>query len=281
MKGIYQIKNNINNKIYIGSSKDITKRWNNHINNLNNTTHHSYKLQNDWIKYSINDFSFSILENIYDEKQILEREQFYIDQYDIEELYNVINYTKYDNNISVPDSFIDTLKFIDSLDNKIINKLKNNIIIVEKTGKLKTIGENEFDLSKTWFSKNNKQIKQLKLNMFNCLSNQLKAKSNEIAWTTFTQYFHQLKYKGFIKSFIPLNGELIKETNKRNYLCFAANCYPNSFIKNKSELKVNDNEYALSILLNWILNVSDIDKPIYTYLPSQRMESILNKWISN
>jgi group I intron endonuclease len=279
MLGIYQIKNNINNKIYIGSSKDITKRWNNHITNLNNNTHHSYKLQNDWIKYNIKDFSFSILEIIYDDKKLLVREQFYIDQYDIEKLYNVMSYTKY-NNISVPDSFVDTLNFMDSLDHEIINKLKSNIIIVEKNGKLKNIGENEFDLSKTWFSKHAKQIKQLKLNMFNCLNNQLKAKSNEIAWTTFTQYFHQLKYKGFIKSFIPLNGELIKETNKRNYLCFAANCYPNSFVKNKSELKVNDNEYALSILLNWILNVSDIDKQIYIYLPSQRMEDILRKWIN-
>ena len=34
VSGIYQIKNLINNKSYIGSSVDIQKRWNDHINKL-------------------------------------------------------------------------------------------------------------------------------------------------------------------------------------------------------------------------------------------------------
>jgi group I intron endonuclease len=279
IKGIYQIKNNINNKLYIGSSKDILKRWNNHIVNLNNRTHHSYKLQSDWIKYNITDFSFSILEVVYDDSKLLEKEQFYLDQYDIEDNYNVSAYTKYDNNISVPESFINTVQYMSNLEPDTINKLKENIIICVKSGKLKEIGKNEFDLSKTWFSKNAKNIKQLKLNMFNYLSNICGAKSNDIGWTTFTQYFHQLKYKGFIKSFIPLNGEIKEDTNKRNYLCFAANCYPNSFIKRKSDLDVNNDMYSLSILINWIISVSDINKPIHIYIPSQRMEGILSNWI--
>ena len=33
MIGIYKITNKINNKIYIGQSKDIERRWKKHINN--------------------------------------------------------------------------------------------------------------------------------------------------------------------------------------------------------------------------------------------------------
>lgn len=277
LKGIYQIKNTINEKIYIGSSKNIPKRWNEHITNLNNQTHHSYKLQNDWLKYEIKNFSFTIIEIVNDDKKLLEREQFYIDQFEMEDLYNVMSDTKYNNKISVPDTFINTINYLDTLLPGTIKNLKMNLNIFDKTGKLKNMGNNKNDLSKTWFNKNQTKFRQLSLGIYNCFNNFYHAKSNEIAWTTFTQYYYQLKFNGFVKSFVPLNGELTNTINKRNYLCFAANCFPNSFIKRKAEIEVNNDEYALSILINWIINVSDIRKPIYIYLPSQRMENILRK----
>jgi group I intron endonuclease len=56
--GIYQIKNIINNKIYIGKSIDIEERWNNHKYGNNIVIHKSIK------KYGIKNFEFSILETI-------------------------------------------------------------------------------------------------------------------------------------------------------------------------------------------------------------------------
>ena len=70
--GIYQIKNLINNKIYIGSScslkKGIKNRWYWHINKLNSNSHYSSHLQNSWNKYKSSNFEFSVLEIINIEK---------------------------------------------------------------------------------------------------------------------------------------------------------------------------------------------------------------------
>lgn len=70
--GVYQIKNLINNKIYIGSSCSLTKgiknRWYWHISHLNSNSHYSSHLQNAWNKYKSNNFEFSILEIINIEK---------------------------------------------------------------------------------------------------------------------------------------------------------------------------------------------------------------------
>ena len=56
--GIYQIKNIINGKIYIGKSIDIEERWNNHKYGNNIVIHKSIK------KYGLNNFEFTVLETI-------------------------------------------------------------------------------------------------------------------------------------------------------------------------------------------------------------------------
>lgn len=56
--GIYQIKNKINNKIYIGKSIDIEKRWYAHKYSNKIVIHKSIK------KYGIEKFEFTILETI-------------------------------------------------------------------------------------------------------------------------------------------------------------------------------------------------------------------------
>jgi group I intron endonuclease len=77
--GIYQIKCNITNKIYIGHSIDIERRWNQHKYGKGNLL-----LRNAIKKYGIDNFEFTILEEIdlnsNNIKQILfEREQYWFD----------------------------------------------------------------------------------------------------------------------------------------------------------------------------------------------------------
>lgn len=77
--GIYQIKCNITNKIYIGHSIDIERRWNQHKYGKGNLL-----LRNAIKKYGIENFEFTILEEIDlnsdNIKQILfEREQYWFD----------------------------------------------------------------------------------------------------------------------------------------------------------------------------------------------------------
>lgn len=60
--GIYKIENKVNGKVYIGQSKHIQKRWNEHKMHLRNNKHYNQYLQHAWNKYGEENFEFSILE---------------------------------------------------------------------------------------------------------------------------------------------------------------------------------------------------------------------------
>ena len=60
MIGIYKIRNTINNKYYIGSSKNIKKRFNKHKYQLKKGTHHCIYLQRAYKKYGSSVFDFEI-----------------------------------------------------------------------------------------------------------------------------------------------------------------------------------------------------------------------------
>lgn len=76
--GVYQIKNIINNKIYIGSTKNLTKRKILHFYQLNNNKHHNQYLQNSFNKYGKDSFIFEIIEYC-SKKDLFKKEQYYID----------------------------------------------------------------------------------------------------------------------------------------------------------------------------------------------------------
>lgn len=74
--GIYKITNLINNKKYIGSSKNIGNRWHSHRNSclwekLN------FGLYKDFINYGLDKFRFDVIE-ICNERELLDREQYWI-----------------------------------------------------------------------------------------------------------------------------------------------------------------------------------------------------------
>lgn len=84
MIGIYIIKCLQENKVYIGSSKDISRRWINHKTALNNERHGNCELQLAWDAYGDESFIFDILEETED---IVIREQYWLDTYK-DSLYN-------------------------------------------------------------------------------------------------------------------------------------------------------------------------------------------------
>jgi hypothetical protein len=60
--GVYSILNKQNNKIYIGSSKNIRKRWKCHRNMLRNNKHNNEHLQFAYNKYGADSFEWNVLE---------------------------------------------------------------------------------------------------------------------------------------------------------------------------------------------------------------------------
>lgn len=76
--GIYEIRNIKDSKVYIGSSKNIDKRWSQHRNMLNNNKHHSRYLQNAWNAYGENIFRFSVLELVDSKDDLFKREQMWM-----------------------------------------------------------------------------------------------------------------------------------------------------------------------------------------------------------
>jgi group I intron endonuclease len=78
ISGIYEIRNIISNKKYIGGSIDIYTRWSSHKSYLFSNTHVNKYLQNAWNKYGEDAFGFRILEHS-SKNKVTEREQWYLD----------------------------------------------------------------------------------------------------------------------------------------------------------------------------------------------------------
>lgn len=100
--GVYSITNLKTNKLYIGESLDIDKRWINHKNDLLNNQHANYYLQQDFNKFGKSFFKFEVLQEVerdsvtITQSKLLMLENAYIEKYKKEnyELYNIENTLK-------------------------------------------------------------------------------------------------------------------------------------------------------------------------------------------
>ena len=80
ISGIYEIKNTINNKVYIGLSSNIRNRFNYHRYALRNSVHTNRFLQGDWDIYGEKNFMFNIIEQC-SEDYLSEKEVKFIAMY--------------------------------------------------------------------------------------------------------------------------------------------------------------------------------------------------------
>lgn len=75
--GIYAICQRASGQVYVGSSKDIDKRWASHVRMLRRGNHHNAHLQHAWKKHGAQAFTFEVLELCpYD--ALMEREGFHM-----------------------------------------------------------------------------------------------------------------------------------------------------------------------------------------------------------
>lgn len=76
--GVYKIANKLNNRFYIGSSKDIIQRIKDHCSKLASGKHCNSGLQRDCDHFGLAAFQFDVLE-LCDQSQLEVREQEYLD----------------------------------------------------------------------------------------------------------------------------------------------------------------------------------------------------------
>lgn len=77
--GIYQLRNIVTQDIYIGGSIDVGGRKRQHFSYLNLAMHPNKRLQDSFNKYGKHNFVFEILELIVYKRNVIKREQFYLD----------------------------------------------------------------------------------------------------------------------------------------------------------------------------------------------------------
>lgn len=81
MRGIYQIINLYDNKIYIGKSENLERRIKSHILLLKRNKHCNYHLQNAYNKYGEKFFQFDIIYEAKDDEDLNVLETYYIKHY--------------------------------------------------------------------------------------------------------------------------------------------------------------------------------------------------------
>lgn len=112
MSGIYKITNKINGKVYIGrTNRSFEIRWAEHIKQLNNNNHVNTGLQKDWNTHKVDNFEFSVLENVAHLNETPLKEYLHISKCSKDNCYNKI-YRKAHNNLKAIDLLLkdDTLK---------------------------------------------------------------------------------------------------------------------------------------------------------------------------
>lgn len=78
---VYCIKCNVNNRVYIGQTRNISRRINTHKSMLIKGKHTNKNIQKDFNKYGINNFKFYIIEDNIPSDILIERETYWIKYY--------------------------------------------------------------------------------------------------------------------------------------------------------------------------------------------------------
>jgi group I intron endonuclease len=131
LSGVYMIKNLLNNKIYVGSTKmTFKRRYSEHFRKLSSGNHHNMYLSNSVKKYGIENFEFSIIE-IIDKSSltyIRERESFFIKHFNtIKCGYNISDVTSSPpSNKEIKEKISNTLKEKYKTDNSFKERLLKN-----------------------------------------------------------------------------------------------------------------------------------------------------------
>lgn len=165
-----------------------------------------------------------------------------------------------------------------------VHKLKDMLHIVDSE-KMNRLGDPYYALSVSWFERGGEDVEQLKKNIGNCYNNIWRnIPADRRLWGAFNGAYNVMKGKGYTKSFLTFNAKATNEYRNRDCLVYIANVFMNVSEKNFYKahgIEVNEDEYALSIMIQWLWRSAIRDgAEIYIYIPSRRMRDLLLDWVN-
>lgn len=148
-----------------------------------------------------------------------------------------------------------------------------------------SIGDDYYAMSMNWFATKPESVDALRKKLggyFNYVNRNTPNSAG--LWGTYTDGFQKIKGAGYTKIFLPFNARATNEYRDRVLLAYPCNVFMNVRIVSiyeKMGIKVDQERYALSVMLQWIWRSAIRDgKSVKLYLPSSRMRSLLNRWIN-
>lgn len=143
---------------------------------------------------------------------------------------------------------------------------------------------NSYSFSKRYYERNPQLINKIKNNIYNYFFNVMKSPSSNNMWTSFKSWQNQLSGKGYARGFVPCTARATNKFRNKSVLVFPINIYMHPLIIqyfNKYGYTVNQDEYALNVLLQWIWRSAiREEKSVYIYLLSSRMRILLYQWLN-
>ena len=161
--------------------------------------------------------------------------------------------------------------------------LKDKLHILDKD-KINSVGDDYHALSMNWFRKNADGVEQLKRNVSNCYKHiWADIPADRRLWGSYNGAYNQIRGKGYSKSFLTFNAKATNAYRDKDCLVYIANLFMNVNEKKfytMHGIDVNEDEYALSIMVQWIWRSAIRDgNDVYLYIPSRRMRLLLTDWI--
>lgn len=165
-----------------------------------------------------------------------------------------------------------------------VSKLPEMIDIYD--GDMNDIGNNFHALSLSWFTKDQGKgyVDTVKNNIYNYFRwKQEDTAAVDRMWATYQASKEKLKGKGYSRAFLNFNAKATNEYRNRTCMAYAVNIFMNVNEKkfyNMHGIAVDEGEYALSIMVQWIWRSAIRDgEMIHIYLPSRRMRELLIGWM--
>lgn len=170
---------------------------------------------------------------------------------------------------------------------KIVGGVKyRDLIKVHNARGLDKYNERQSAFSKRWYDDaTDDMTRDVKKACYSFFKRVTQTKAEDNMWTVFKEHRKKVTGSGYSQGFVSLNLKATNELKNKNSVAILINRYPNPTVSRvlhkENGMRVDSNGFALSEMIQLIFRSCIRDgKPITVFLPSKRMQLLLNKWLN-